>query len=828
MSFDNGWALILVVAPVVWMLREWPRTSRHLSLLLKGVSVILVALALAEPTLNVSESKVAVAVLADTSAGLTPEDLARASGIASKIEGGRGRHWVRVMPFARSTRPVDSAENSGSLALRHTAGEGGQSTDLETAVREASAALPEGLVPRIALVSDGNENRGSVARAAWQAQRLGIPIDTFPLAGRTRPQLRLESVALPPQAFAGERFSLELLVSSPRKTRGTLEVTAEGRSLGTTEVQIEAGENRLNAQASLAAAGAVELGVTLRTSDSGDIRFNQAIALRRPRMLFVNQDPEGADTDLVDAFQSGQFEVVRAHDVPDQKLDEYQLIVLNNIDMDGLPESHKTSLERFAREGGGLLAIGGEKNVYVEKKPPVESALDKALPARLAPPRSPEGTCIVLIVDKSSSMEGRKMELARLAAIGVINNLRPIDMVGVLIFDNSFQWAVPIRKAEDRTLITRLVAGITPDGGTQIAPALAESYRKILPTRATFRHIVLLTDGISEEGDSINVAREAATQRVTISTVGLGQDVNRAYLEKVASFSKGKSYFLIDPSGLEQILLKDVMEHTGSTAIEKPVTPQVTRQAEILEGVEMAEAPPLKGYVKFISKESAETILTVDDKDPLLARWQYGLGRAAVFASDAKRRWAERWVNWPGFDRFWANVARDLLPHSQPGEARIEFDPASGSIVVEYRLGRGVEEPKKVPDIFILGPDNFRQIVPVAKAAAGLYRGRVPAGDRKGFFRVRPLEDSRVFPEVGLYRQQDELLAYGANEQLLKQVAQYTGGRYNPSPDSVFDAQGRAIAGSMRLWPALLGLAVVLNLAELAVRKLGLKLRYAG
>ncbi|MDN4634726.1 VWA domain-containing protein, partial [Sphingomonas sp. PsM26] len=90
------------------------------------------------------------------------------------------------------------------------------------------------------------------------------------------------------------------------------------------------------------------------------------------------------------------------------------------------------------------------------------------------------------------------------------------------------------------------------------------------------RHIVLLTDGISEEGDSINVAREAAAQRVTISTVVLGQDVNRSYLEKVASFSKGKAYFLIDPSGLEQILLKDVMEHTGSTAIEKPVTPQIT------------------------------------------------------------------------------------------------------------------------------------------------------------------------------------------------------------------------------------------------------------
>ena len=77
---------------------------------------------------------------------------------------------------------------------------------------------------------------------------------------------------------------------------------------------------------------------------------------------------------------------------------------------------------------------------------------------------------MVLIIDKSSSMEGTKIELARLAAIGVVENLRPIDSVGVLIFDNSFQWAVPIRKADDRPAIKRLISGITPDGGTQIAP----------------------------------------------------------------------------------------------------------------------------------------------------------------------------------------------------------------------------------------------------------------------------------------------------------------------------------------------------------------------
>jgi Ca-activated chloride channel family protein len=363
------------------------------------------------------------------------------------------------------------------------------------------------------------------------------------------------------------------------------------------------------------------------------------------------------------------------------------------------------------------------------------------------------------------------------------------------------------------------VAGITPDGGTQIAPALTEAYRKILPVNATFKHIVLLTDGISEEGDSISLSKEAALQRVTISTVGLGQDVNRAYLEKVATYAKGKAYFLSDPSGLERILLRDVMEHTGSTAVEKPIVPVVLKQAEILEGVHMESAPPLKGYVRFIAKPTAETILSVERKDPLLTRWQYGLGRSAVFASDAKNRWAADWVAWRGYDKFWTNLLRDLLPHAQSGEAVVTYDSANGDLVVDYRLARHVPEPAKIPDIFVLGPGGFRHPLQVSKVAEGAYRGRVPVGDRQGLFRIRALEDSRAFPEVGFYRQEEEMNEYGSDELLLRHVSEFAGGRFQPAPRDVFDAGGRSVASTMRLWPGLLALAILLNLLELIVRK---------
>ncbi len=818
MTFDRVWVLALAWIPLAWMLFEWRRTSRRGALVIKALSFTAILLALAEPRLNVSETRVAVAVLVDTSESVSPADLDRASKLADSIADYRGRHWMRVIPFARSTRTLDRAEGQKPWHLRLTSGEAGRATDLEAAIREAAASLPSGLVPRIALISDGRQNKGSVARAAWQAKQLGIPIDTYAMAGRPEPALRLQSLSLPAIGFTGERFPIDIVVSSPRATTAEVELSAEGRTLGKTQVQIGSGETPLRMHASLNTPGALDLSVAIRTGSGGDVRVDQAMTLRKPKVLYITGDEPNTNSHLIETLGAAQFDVQRSNEIGGHNLTDDQLVILDNWDLESIPLARKAEIEKYVQQGGGLLIIGGERNMYVEDKEKVEDALDRALPAKLAPPRSPEGTAVVLIIDKSSSMEGRKMELARQAAVGVVDNLRPIDMVGVLIFDNSFQWAVPMRRAEDRALIKRLISGITPDGGTQIAPALAEAYHRILPTNATYKHIVLLTDGISEEGDSLDLSKEALQRRVTISTVGLGQDVNRAYLEKIATVAGGKAYFLNEPAGLEQILLRDVMEHTGTTAVERPLKAEVKKETEILDGVDIQAAPALKGYVKFIAKPSAETILAID-RDPLLTRWQYGLGRAAVFASDAKARWAADWVTWKGYDKFWTNLSRDLLPHAQAGEATLEFDSANSDLVVDYRLGRDVPEPDKIPEIFVFGPDKFQKPIAVKKIAAGQYRGRLQIGAREGLFRVRPLEESRAFPEAGLYRPEVELADYGSNQALLKQVAEFTGGRFQPDPKNVFEAGNRSIASTLQLWPGFVGLAIALSLAELILRK---------
>ncbi|MCC7174507.1 MAG: VWA domain-containing protein [Bryobacterales bacterium] len=819
MTFGRAWVLLLVALPLAWAYWQRQRTGRRSLLALKLAALLCVVLALAEPGVRVMRTRVALAVLADTSQSVSEQDLEEASKLTAAIRRQRGRHWMRVIPFARSARQVSPAEASSGGGLRHTPGEAGEATDLEAALREALTTLPSESVPRIALISDGKENRGSVIRAAALLEQLHVPVDTFPLKGRPKPGLDVETVTLPGSVFAGERFAIDLVARSPRKADGVIELEADGKRVGAHPLRLDEGENRLRIHASISEPGAIALEGVIRAEGLNETRFNQALTLRRPRLLYVSGDPPGWEKHLLGTLRAAAFDIDVSRGPLPAQFEGFQLVVFDNWDLQALPAGRQLALEEYVKQGGGLLVIGGERNVYWDRKTTEEDPLERALPAKLAPPRSPEDRCVVLVLDKSASMSGRKIEMARASATGVIENMRPTDMLGVLTFDNSFQWAADIRRVEDGTALKKLVAGIESDGGTQIWPALAEAYSKLQPVNATYKHILLLTDGISEAGDSMKLAEQAAAERITISTVGLGRDINQPYLEKLAALANGRSYMVPDPEGLAQVVLRDVVQHTGWTTVEKSLVPVILRPVELLEGVDLEKAPPLKGYVRFIAKPTAETILRAGEEDPLLARWQYGLGRSIVFASDAKSRWAEGWVAWSGFDRFWANVARNLLPQSQPSEAAVWFDRANRELVVEYRLGRQVEAPGNLPELFALGPDNFRRAVPVQKVAGKTYRGRVAIGDHAGFFRVRPLAESRIFPELGLYRATHELRDYGSDEALLRRIAEHTGGRFNPDPREAFRSGGRRVAATIRLWPGLLGLAILLNLAEVLLRK---------
>ena len=184
-----------------------------------------------------------------------------------------------------------------------------------------------------------------------------------------------------------------------------------------------------------------------------------------------------------------------------------------------------------------------------------------------------------------------------------------------------------------------------------------------------------------------------------------------------------------------------------------------------------------------------------------------------------KPRWATDWISWPGYDKLWTNLSRDLLPRAQAGEATAEYDGASGKLLIDYRLGNGVSEPASIPKIFAIGPGGFEKPVRVRKVAAGTFRGEVEIGTTTGSVpRATRGGLAQYFPRSA---------CTGPKPNCRPTV------RTKPCssrwPNSPADASsptrarslkpGRTFGSSSSLWPGLLALAVLLSLVELVLRK---------
>ena len=116
-------------------------------------------------------------------------------------------------------------------------------------------------------------------------------------------------------------------------------------------------------------------------------------------------------------------------------------------------------------------------------------------------------------------------------------------------------------------------------------------------------------------------------------------------MAKIARWGKGKAYVAEDVAQVPEIFIEDTQNVSRTTLIEDPFRPVVKRKIEALRGLDFAQAPPLLGFASTKAKDGAEVFLATESGAPMLARWQYGLGRTVMFASDVKNRWAAQWLS---------------------------------------------------------------------------------------------------------------------------------------------------------------------------------------
>jgi hypothetical protein len=226
---EHPWMLFLLIAPLTWIILN--SRSRRGPSLVKALCLCTLILAACNPGLVGRSSRMAITLLADTSASISDQDLKRESDlIRGMLNAGRD-HIIRVIPFARSTGRAEKIERTESWKLVHTPGPAGLGTDMERAVHDGIATLLTGFGPRTVILSDGGENLGNLLLGARYAKALAIPIDTIPLVDRRHPGLRLEMAAMPSVAFNAGRFPIDFVVTSPRATPAEIVISSQGKQL---------------------------------------------------------------------------------------------------------------------------------------------------------------------------------------------------------------------------------------------------------------------------------------------------------------------------------------------------------------------------------------------------------------------------------------------------------------------------------------------------------------------------------------------------------------------------------------------------------------------
>src|SRR5690606_5278540 len=171
---------------------------------------------------------------------------------------------------------------------------------------------------------------------------------------------------------------------------------------------------------------------------------------------------------------------------------------------------------------------------------------------------------MILVLDRSGSMAETqrgfsKLDLAKEAALGVLDLIEPRDLLGVIAFDSTAEWIVPVQPAANRLAFASSIASLAPQGGTNLAPAIEEALGAFTGIEASVKHLIILSDGRSSSG-----AFEALTNRlralgVTVSTVGIGSDADQELLENISIWGGGRYYFTEDIQTVPQIFAVETM-----------------------------------------------------------------------------------------------------------------------------------------------------------------------------------------------------------------------------------------------------------------------------
>ena len=709
-------------------------------------------------------------------------------------------------------------------------------TSISKAIETAAGFMPAGYVPKIVLLTDGNETIGD---AAATSQRCNIPIWTIPLPARSEPEVQVSEVMVPAEVREGEPFFVDVTLHSNHDDEGLIEVFRGDHKVVSESKKLKVGENKFRFQQAIDRDRLAEFSVKVSQLSQDTLLDNNSdsglvYASGKPRVLIIESDPN-LIRELAYALEDEgiQVDVRPPQGMPDSLADlqNYELLVLSNVPATALTQQQMDVARTYVQElGGGFMMLGGEQSFGLGGY--YKSTLEEILPVRSDFEKEKEkpSLAMVLVIDKSGSMSGEKIEMAKSAARAAVELLGQRDLVAVIAFDGSPYVISEMQSASNKGKISDEISRIDVGGGTTMYPAMEMSNDMLLAASAKLKHVILLTDGISSPGDFEGLAQQMSSAKMTVSTVAIGDGSDSSLLESIARIGKGRHYVTNDPSQVPQIFAKETVTASKSAIDEQPFVPQVIRATKALAEIEMDSAPFLLGYVMTRPKPTSEVILATEKGDPLLSWWRYGLGVTVAFTSDAKSRWGAEWLTWPGYGKFWTQVVRQAMRKSDASGIQVATAKQSGvtSVTVDAVSELGQFLNQHQVELTVIDPALKRTNVLLEQIAPGRYSSKQPMSNSGSYhMEIAVKQNDQV-----LYRQSrgmihgysDELRIKPVNEPLLRSIAESTGGQFSPSVEDIFAREERQASRPTPLWPWLVAIAAVLLVLDVALRRVDFSL----
>ncbi len=848
-SFIHPQVLILLLAlpylVYVWRAEGGRRGRAIASLVLRGFIVVLLVLALAGTQLVRAVDEMAVVFLVDVSDSIGSSNEKRAlSFVRQALEGMRPGDKAGLILFGQDALVERSVTASRELDEVTTVPRTTY-TDVGTALRLGLALFPAQAQKRIVLLSDGNNNLGDAEAAAQLARASGVQVSVVPLLSVLGQEVILEELTAPSTLHQDETFDLAIKIQSTANLTSSLRVFADGRMVHQAEIELRKGLNTFALPMTAGEQGFHTFRAQLDPSEDTFWQNNElsAFALVRgaPRVLLVAQE-EAEGQNLVEALTATGLNVEAAAPsaLPSDlaSLSDYAGLVLVNVPATTLSIRQMELLQTYVRDlGHGLVVVGGPESYGVGGY--FRTSLEETLPVEMVitdKERMPL-LALVMVIDKSGSMASgtgpdrvglaRKVDLAKEAIYRSVELMSPQDLVGVVAFDNSARWVVEIGPLEDPGEVQQAVSTIRADGGTSIYAGLRTAVEAILDAEASLKHIVLLTDGGASQESIPDLVEKMQAGEVTLSVVAVGEDY-APWLEGLAAEGGGRFHFTGDASSIPQIFAQETVLASRAYIVEGDFFPRQVGPSSILAGIE--EVPPLAGYVATSPKIAAQLVLVSAQEDPILAQWQYGLGRAVAWTSDATGRWAKAWVKWEGFPRFWSQAVRWTIIEREAGEieTRVSVEGEKALITVDTLDEAGNYLNALNSRANIITPGLQKIELELRQTAPGRYQGEfVPSEEGAYLVHISQSDEEKDEGKIVAAQTTGFVMAYspeyrtpGPDEELLTRLAELGGGMVVESPEQVFRHDLAAVSSFSDIWPWLLVLAVCLLPLDVGLRRL--------